>query len=42
MVFEHFALNINKIDEVVSWYEAHMGLKIVSEQKEAPFMIFFG
>ncbi|PCJ98896.1 MAG: glyoxalase/bleomycin resistance/dioxygenase family protein [Flavobacteriaceae bacterium] len=40
MVFEHFALNVAKIDEVVSWYTAHLELKIVRQQKEAPFMTF--
>lgn len=40
MVFEHFALNVSKIDEVVPWYVTHLGLKIVREQKEAPFMTF--
>jgi len=40
MVFEHFALNVNNIDEVVKWYVGNLGLRIVEEQKEAPFMTF--
>jgi catechol-2,3-dioxygenase len=40
MVFEHFALNINNIEEIVKWYTGNLGLKIVSEQKESPFMTF--
>ncbi|MCP4977305.1 MAG: VOC family protein [Maribacter sp.] len=40
MVFEHFALNVSNIDEVVKWYVGNLGLSIVEEQKEAPFMTF--
>ncbi len=40
MVFEHFALNVNNIEEIVKWYTGNLGLKIVSEQKESPFMTF--
>ena len=40
MVFEHFALNMAALDEVVNWYMTHIGLKIVSQQKEAPYMTF--
>ncbi len=40
MVFEHFALNVQNIQDVVSWYVSHLGLKIVSRQEEAPFMTF--
>lgn len=40
MVFEHFALNVNEIEKVVNWYVTHLGLNIVSEQKEPPFMTF--
>jgi len=40
MVFEHFALNVNNIEEIVKWYTGSLGLKIVSEQKEPPFMTF--
>ena len=40
MIFEHFAINVNGIDEVVSWYVEHLELQVVSEQKEPPFMTF--
>ncbi|MFX0555659.1 VOC family protein [Maribacter sp. CXY002] len=40
MVFEHFAINVKDIDAVVSWYGMHLDLKVVSEQKEPPFMTF--
>ncbi len=40
MVFEHFALNVANIKEVVQWYTKNLGLTIVSEQKEPPFMSF--
>lgn len=40
MVFEHFALNVLDIDAVVQWYIQHIGLVVVSAQKEAPFMHF--
>ncbi|MGI9550412.1 MAG: VOC family protein [Aurantibacter sp.] len=40
MVFEHFALNIKNVAEVVSWYAENIGLRIVSVQKESPFMTF--
>jgi len=40
MVFEHFALNVNNVSAVVKWYVLHMELKVVSQQKELPFMTF--
>ncbi len=40
MVFEHFALNVNNVSAVVKWYVLHLDLKIVSQQKELPFMTF--
>jgi catechol-2,3-dioxygenase len=40
MVFEHFALNVYNIEEIVKWYTKNLGLSIVSEQKESPFMTF--
>lgn len=40
MVFEHFALNIASVDHVVNWYTTNIGLKIVSQQKVAPYMTF--
>jgi len=42
MVFEHFAINVNKIDATVAWYVANLSLKVVSAQKEPPFMTFLG
>ncbi len=42
MVFEHFALNVNNVDAVVKWYVSHLELKVVSQQKELPFMTFLG
>lgn len=40
MIFEHFALNVNNVDEVVAWYTQFVGLKVVNAQKEPPFMTF--
>lgn len=40
MVFEHFALNVNNVAVVVKWYVSHLGLKVASQQQEAPFMTF--
>lgn len=40
MIFEHFALNVADVDAVVAWYVKHIGLKVVREQKEPPFMTF--
>ena len=40
MVFEHFAINVKNIDEVIQWYVVNLGLKVISEQKEPPFMTF--
>lgn len=40
MVFEHFALNVRDINGVVAWYCEYLGLEVVSEQQEAPFMTF--
>ncbi|RAJ11556.1 VOC family protein [Arenibacter echinorum] len=41
MVFEHIALNVKNIKDIKDWYVANVGLKVVSEQTEAPFMTFF-
>ena len=41
MVFEHIALNVKNIKDIKDWYVANLGLKVVSEQKVAPFMTFF-
>ena len=40
MVFEHFAVNVARIDLVVPWYTAHLGLQVAGEQREPPFMTF--
>lgn len=40
MVFEHFAINVKDVEEVVKWYCTNLGLMVVSEQKEPPFMTF--
>ncbi len=40
MIFEHFALNVVHIDEVVKWYIENLGLKVVARQNEPPFMTF--
>ncbi|UWX55322.1 VOC family protein [Maribacter litopenaei] len=40
MVFEHFALNVRDIGQVVDWYCQNLHLTIVSEQKTAPYMTF--
>ncbi len=40
MIFEHFAINVTDIDARIAWYVAHLELKVVSAQKEPPFMNF--
>jgi glyoxylase I family protein len=40
MKIEHFALNVEKPVDMAHWYEKNLGLKIVREQKEAPFTHF--
>ncbi|MDL5511311.1 VOC family protein [Arenibacter sp. M-2] len=41
MIFEHLALNVKNIEDIKDWYVANLGLKVVFEQTEAPFMTFF-
>jgi len=41
MVFEHIALNVKNIKDIKDWYVANVGLKVVFEQTQAPFMTFF-
>jgi len=41
MVFEHIALNVKNIKDIKDWYVANVGLKVVFEQRQAPFMTFF-
>ena len=40
MVFEHIALNVKNIQDIKDWYVANVGLKVVFEQTEPPFMTF--
>jgi catechol 2,3-dioxygenase-like lactoylglutathione lyase family enzyme len=40
MLFEHYALNVLRPKEMANWYIAHLGLELVSQQDEAPFMTF--
>lgn len=40
MVFEHFALNVTNVGEMVLWYVENIGLKVVSAQKGPPYMTF--
>ena len=40
MVFEHIALNVKNVEDIKDWYVANVGLKVVSEQSQAPFMTF--
>ena len=40
MIFEHFALNVQDPHQMKVWYRDHLGLKVVSEMSDAPFMIF--
>jgi len=40
MIFEHFAINVDQIDQRVSWYVKHLGLQLVTGQKEPPYMTF--
>ncbi|MBT8183220.1 MAG: VOC family protein [Eudoraea sp.] len=42
MIFEHFALNLAAVNDVVEWYTTNIGLKIMSNQQEPPFMTFLG
>lgn len=40
MIFEHFAVNVADVQKTVQWYVKSLGLSVVSEQKEPPFMHF--
>ncbi|GAB3821906.1 VOC family protein [Pontibacter rugosus] len=40
MKLEHFALNVENPVEMAAWYTKHLGLSIVKQQKEAPYMTF--
>jgi catechol 2,3-dioxygenase-like lactoylglutathione lyase family enzyme len=40
MNLEHTALNVPQPKELVAWYQKNLGLKLVFEMDEAPFMHF--
>lgn len=40
MRFEHFALNVESPVKMAQWYIEHMGLHLVFESDEPPFMRF--
>ncbi|MFH6602709.1 VOC family protein [Maribacter algicola] len=40
MIFEHFALNVMNVDQVVAWYIENLGLKVAVRENEPPFMTF--
>ncbi|WP_421876794.1 VOC family protein [Marinoscillum sp.] len=40
MRFEHFAINVKAPVKMAEWYCEHLGLHLVYEQEEPPFMRF--
>jgi len=42
MLFEHIALNIRYPLDVCNWYVMNLGMKIIRQQNEAPFITFLG
>lgn len=40
MIFEHFAINVPDPIAIADWYVKNVGLTIVRQQQEAPFMTF--
>lgn len=40
MKLEHFALNVEDPVKMAAWYVAHLGLKVVKQMQEAPYMTF--
>ncbi|WP_114782621.1 VOC family protein [Botryobacter ruber] len=40
MKLEHFALNVEEPADMVEWYVAHLGMKVVRQMAEAPFTAF--
>ncbi|MEO9475665.1 MAG: VOC family protein [Cyclobacteriaceae bacterium] len=38
--FEHFAINVPEPKAIADWYVEHVGLTIVRQQAEDPFMTF--
>ncbi|MBA9076361.1 VOC family protein [Rufibacter quisquiliarum] len=40
MKLEHFALNVEDPVGMASWYTQYLGMRVVRQQKEAPFTTF--
>lgn len=40
MKIEHFAINVEEPQSMVTWYEKNMGLKVVNQENEAPYTAF--
>lgn len=40
MKLEHFALNVEDPQAMAKWYVEHLGLTIVRQNKQAPYMTF--
>jgi len=40
MKFEHFAINVSDPRGMTEWYVQHLGLVVVKQQEQAPFMTF--
>lgn len=40
MKLEHFALNVEDPKAMTGWYVANLGLTVVKQQQEAPYMTF--
>lgn len=40
MKIEHFAINVEEPLAMAEWYEKYMGMEIVKQSKEAPYMTF--
>ncbi|HXC01776.1 MAG TPA: VOC family protein [Opitutaceae bacterium] len=40
MKFEHFALNVPEVRVMSRWYVEHLGLRVVLNREEAPYMTF--
>ncbi len=40
MKIEHFAINVEEPVDMAEWYKKNLGLNIVKQSKEAPFMTF--
>ncbi|PRY52592.1 glyoxalase/bleomycin resistance protein/dioxygenase superfamily protein [Arcticibacter pallidicorallinus] len=40
MKLEHFAINVEDPINMAKWYVQHLGLSIIKQQQQAPFMTF--